>query len=372
MAFRGFQFKDRQQAIRMGMRIAFGVWVVCVVTYFAFFAADRFVSVAQFRVARGTESASRSVSGGLATALGISPDRQDAFLAINYIRSADMMKLLDEEFDLRQHYRVGPRNDLLFRMWGNAYFEDFLRYYQDRVHTGFDQIQGIVTVEVEAFAPETAQKHAQALLRHTEDFLNDQNRLIAKRRMEFVSEEVAQNEKQVQEAKEALLRFQNEHSIVDPAVELTAGFGLIQELKKQRAFTRAELLPLQQSSPDSPRLQELRALVDVFDQEILSERNRLTGQSKEPLNQVLAGFEEIKRRLEFAEDRYKQNLILSEDARLQSIQDHRFFTLVASPQLPDKALRPRRFYLVASFILLGGVVLQVVRVVGLTIADHGS
>jgi capsular polysaccharide transport system permease protein len=362
--------QDSQQAARFWMRVAFGVWAMVVTIYFLWMAADRYVSVAQFRVSRGAELT--SMVGGLASVLGGTPDRQDAYVAISYIRSADMLRLLDGEFDLREHYRKGAGVDLLVRLEQDASGEDLLAAYRRRVRASFHEVQGMVTLEVEAFGAEMAHRQAEAILRHTEDFLNEQNRVIAKRRMEFVADELSQNEQRLQEAKNALIRFQNEHAVVDPALELSSGFALIQELKKQKAFTRAELLPIEENSPDSPKLKELRALIDVLEQEIQAEANRLTGESKERLNQLLAGYEEVKQKLEFAQERYRQNLVLAEETRLQSIQDHRFFTLVASPLMPDQAVRPRRLYLTISLLVLGAAVLQVVRVVGLTIAEHKS
>ncbi|MFK5922825.1 MAG: hypothetical protein QM496_11655 [Verrucomicrobiota bacterium] len=348
---------------------AYVIYLLTVATYFTFISKDRYVSEARFVVTRGGETA---ISGGaMSLMVGTSQTQQDAYTAIAYLLSIDMLRWLEKDGDInfKQHFKDAGL-DIFHQLPADAQIEQSHRFYQKRVTAFFDDVEGIVTMDTEGFNPEFAEHLAIAILKRSEAYLNELNRDIANQRLVFVIEELDLSEDKLDEARKKLIAFQNEKLIVDPEADIQARLGLIQELKKAKVFKQAELVRLTRESPLAPRIKELAAEISAIEDEMTRESNELTGEGPDQLNQLFAQYSKLRQDITFATERYGQSLRVVEEMRVQTLQQHRFLSVVQQPFLPEDSVRPRRLYWSITFAVLGIMLLQIFRLVIRTVADH--
>ena len=349
--------------------LCFVVYSTAIFHYFFQLAEDRYVSRTKFVVTRGSDAGGPSGTG-IESMLGGGPAQQDAYTAINYITSIDMLRFLQGlGFELREHYSK-PEHDLFFRLAQDASEQDLYDYFQGRIDAHFDEVEGIIELKVQAFDPEFAQLLAHSLITRTASYLNETNRAIAEERMRFVLEELATAEEKLEAVRTNLIKFQNENLVIDPQEETKARLELIQELKKQKVLLRARIIDLRQRSPQSPVIADLQSEVDALDQEIERESETLTGEGPEQMNQLIAEFSKLNQDLTFATQRYEQSLSVAEEVRIQTVQAHRFLSVIEKPFRPEEASEPRRLYLSLSMVLIGFLGIQMISLLVRTVLEH--
>src|SRR5690606_20652886 len=132
---------------------------VIAIVYYALFATNRYVSVAEIAV-RQTDNANPAAEApGLALLLGaVNPtSREETLYLRQFITSADMLNILKKELNWTDHY-TSVYSDPLYWLSDAASNEDKLTFYQKVVQAHFDEETGLLQLEVQAFAPEYAQK----------------------------------------------------------------------------------------------------------------------------------------------------------------------------------------------------------------------
>ncbi|MEM9282209.1 MAG: hypothetical protein AAGA96_10300 [Verrucomicrobiota bacterium] len=339
-----------------------------VIYYLYQMAEDRYASRAQFAVTRGS-SISNS-SNPLESILGGGSSNKDAYSAINYILSLDMLRALQEDgFDLRGHYSAAGK-DFIYRLNVDASEQDLHEYYQERIDVHYDDIEGIVKIEVQAFEPKFAQEIAATILDMAATYLNETNRAIGMERMKFLLLELEEGERKMAEAGEKLLVFQNKNFIIDPETEAQAKLGLIHELKKQKVMLQAKILELEKRSPQSPAISEFQSQVDALEQGIRNERENLTGDSPDQMNQLSSEYSRLQLDLEFVTNQYQQTLAVAETVRVETMQASRFLTVIEHPFVPDEAQYPNRLNLAVSVIFIGFLAIQLINLLLKTILEH--
>jgi len=347
--------------------IYYAGFVLAVALYFFLFAKDRYVSRSKFVVTG--DSASQS---SLMAMLGPTQNDHDAYTAISHIYSADMVKWLAENgFDIRQHYSKSGL-DILNHLSRKAPLEDVIEYYRDRVDARLNAQEGIVTVEVEAFTRDYAKALASAILARSEAYMNELNRQIAQQRMDFVGEELDKSQASLEEAAKAVLTYQNTNATINPADEIKGELELIQTMKKESTFMKADLIKLKAESPFSPRIPELENKVRALQIKVKDASDGLTGEQPGQLNQMLAEFLKLDNAEKFARQRYQQSLSILEEIRIQTLQQHRFLAVLETPFVPEAAERPRRIYSIATWALLGLLAISLLRLMISTIREHSQ
>lgn len=362
--------------IRRGRNRRINIWpfiyiayLIAVGLYFSVIAKDRYVSEAKFVVTRGGETG--QAGGAMSLMVGTSQSQQDAYTAIAYLLSIDMLQWLESDANIKfkDHFKDADL-DSINQLPKDATIEKAHNFYKNRVDAYFDDVEGIVTMTAEGFTPEFAQKLGSSILKHSEEYLNELNRHIADQRLVFVIEELDLSEAKLEIARKMLIKFQNENLTVDPEADIKSRLELIQALKKDKVFKQAEKIRLTRESPLAPRIKELEAEISAIETEMSRESKELTGEGPDQLNQLFAEFSKLNQDIAFATERYGQSLRVVEEVRVQTLQQHRFLSVVQEPFLPEGASRPQRLYWALTFSILGIMALQIFRLAVRTVADH--
>lgn len=329
--------------------------------------SDRYISKAEFTIIKDqkTQNISAAEVLGFATS-GTSSDLQ---LVEKYIHSSDLLKMLEKELNLQDHYS-DSRKDWFFRLTQNASLEERLEHYRARIEITSHEQANVVEIKVDAYEPQLAQKLNHRLIEETEKFINELNNNIAKQQKDLIKKELTASEKQLQDARAELLAIRKKFESIDPDKETSSRFALINSLRLKISEAEAKLQVLQVSSPNSPEIPDLHSIIKVHREEIEKERAFLTGKEKEHLNQLIIDQEVAEHQVILDQKKYDNNQQLLNRTHLETIAQSRFLSMLQKPLLPDEAVQPQRIYLACATLFIAFNVFIILRITGKSIMSH--
>lgn len=345
--------------------VIFGLFVF----YNLFWVSDRYVTEASAYVKSTNEASPITPSLPLITG-GFGGASQDALLLQSYMESADMLAALDEKLDLRGHFSSSDW-DYFSRMDASASDEEFLEYFRDHMDVLVDQESHIITLRGQGFTPDFSQKLVGAVLAESEAYINSVSQKIALQEISFVEGELERARKAVEDSREAMLTFQSENELLDPAATGAAIQSVVNQMEGELVRLEAEekvLTSYLQS--DASELVSVRARIDGIRNQLEQERDKFASQGFDSINQVNARFDELKLAFEFATDIYRGSLQTLEQARVESYRKLKHLVIVQSPQLPDDSLMPRKLYNIITLFVVLNLIYGVAAMVIATIREH--
>jgi capsular polysaccharide transport system permease protein len=344
----------RQVLVRRGWFLLFVVLpTVLTAIYYYGIAAKQYESEARF-IVRGSQSNGPQLSGLgqiLGMSAGLSAAQSEAFSVDDYMNSHDAVSALQKKLDLISMFRR-PQADFFARLWWpDPSAETLLRYYRNQVTIKYNEDTGITTIKANTFEPEDSRNLVQAMLSLGEDRVNEFNRRAIEDTIQVAQREVDSAEKRVIAAQQALTTFRMNEQDIDPQKTSTAQLSLINTLQVQLVQARAQLAGMGVSvRPDSPQYVALQNRIHALEGQVATEAARLTGRTGS-LAPVLANYEELTLKREFAQTSYTSALTALENARLQAMRQQLFVVDVVRANLPERALFPRRTMMVATVFL---------------------
>jgi capsular polysaccharide transport system permease protein len=297
--------------------------------------------------------------------------REDQFMLQAHILSMDMLRQVDEKLNLRQAYG-SPRMDFIFRLDRNAVQEDFLRYFRNRVEVIVDDASGLLTIRTQGFTPAIAQAVNEEVVAISERFINESSHRLARDQMSFAQSELQNVRTQLDEVRSRLLKFQEQHGVLDPTAQAVANTGLTAELQAMQARQEAELKGLQAYlNDDAPQVKALQAQIAGIRQQRQAESRRgVTNDEGVSLNVLAGDYQQLIAEFEFVSDAYRGALTALEAARIESTRKLKSLVLVESPALPEAAEYPRRLYTLLALLMGLTLLYGIGRLIVATIEDH--
>ncbi len=345
--------------------------------YFGFLAEDRYVSSSQVVVHKVSSDAASEAPqmSGLAALMGgggISGGNSAETLYVReFVVSQDMLNVLQEKLHWSQHYS-GRFRDLWYYLKPDASREQLLRYYQRMVTAQFDETTGLLTIQVQAFDQDFANKTLSTIMSESDRFVNEISHRLAREQVNFAENELERSRLNYQARQEALLKFQGKNNVLDAQQSAAASNrvidGLQEDLTKQSAVLRAMRATL---SDDSPQVRQQRIQIDAIQKQISVEKQKLIADSTQgKLNVIASQFHGLELDAGIAEDSYKASVASLQSARIDATRKLRSLVVVVNPNMPDEALFPRRMYsLFTTFIILL-LLYGIARFAIATVNDH--
>lgn len=348
-----------------------GLPVALTTLYYAAFAADRFVSEAVVTVRQANQEA--SPLPGVALLLGgiNPPSREDTLYVREYVHSLDMLKLLDERLQMREHFEQDSL-DLFYRLPAHASQEWFLEYYRSRIEVEFDDVASLLTIRAQGFDPAFSRQLSQTILQESERFVNGFSQRIAREQMAFAEQELKRAADRLKGSKARLLAFQNKHKLLDPASQAQASGVLVAELQAQLSRQETELRTLRSFlNEDAYQVQALRNEVNALRKQLDVERTRsTTSANSDRLNELASEFRDLGLQARFDEDTYKLSLAAVENSRIDATRKIKSLVVIQNPALPESAEYPRRLYNLATLVVVCCLFYGLARLIVTTIRDH--
>ncbi|WP_347473329.1 capsule biosynthesis protein [Acinetobacter thermotolerans] len=317
------------------------------------FAKDRYASSSVLLVKQVADAQVADSSGGLGALLGVSnTSREDSQILKEYISSRDMIERLDQALNLRKEF--SSVKDPIFALSKDASIEELVEYFNKMISVELDEQTMMLHVKAQGFSPEFSLKLNKVLLKESDLFINNISKNIAQEQQIFAQKQYQEATLQLNEARQAVLRYQNENEIFDPELQAKAVSTLISGLQANLAQLKTEERTLlSYLTPEAPQVIALKSQIESVEKQIENESAKLTSPSTQKLNQNVADFEALKQQVIFATDLYKLSLASLEKARLEASRKLKKLVVIAEPRLAQDAMYPRKTYIsITSFILL--------------------
>ncbi|AUU83945.1 sugar transporter [Leclercia sp. LSNIH1] len=347
-------FRIVQRSWKQSLKLGSFLWVVALFSiaafYFTLIASDRYVSRAEIVIKQADQI--KMLPDALSM-LGIGgSNHEDVLLIQDYLRSLDLLKKIDKELSLKSHYQ-SRSVDYFSRLSENVSQEDFLEYYRDHMTLHLDELSGVLTIELQAFEPAYGQQVVNLMLKESEGFINKLGHQVALEQLSFVEKEVNRAYQRVQDEKAKVLQFQNTYHLLSPEATSTARLSVVSQIEAELVQRQAQLKQMQSyMKTTAPAVVSVQAKVDALTQQLVQEKNRLTGTDKDAMNEINARYMDIQTQAALAADIYKTGLISLEQARVEVYRKLKHLLIISQPTQAEVAEYPRRLYNLATIGVL--------------------
>lgn len=338
--------------------------------YWLFIASDRYVSEAHVIVQKteiggGAEASLTSLLTGSSTG-----NRSDQLILRDYLRSTDIVRKLDQELKLSEHYSAWGI-DPFSRMTSDPTIEELHSYYLSRVSIEYDEYTGVLIIKVQGFDPDTAYRINQALVREGEAFMNSMAHGLAENQVTFLEKQVAILGDKAMKARGEVLNYQNRNGLVSPEAATEALSGIVSRLEAQRTELQTQLAVRQAYLVDDhPRLVELQQQIDAIGDQIDEENAKMASPQGNKLNSKIEEFQRLQLQAEFAQNMYKSALIALEQGRVEGTRMIKKMSIVQTPLKPDSAQKPERLYEAFLYTIMAMLFAGVAHLLMAIVKDH--
>ena len=308
--------------------------------------------------------------GGFSFLIPNTESAQDVFLIKTYIESFDELNKLDKKFNLKKHYSSNDV-DIVERLkpWNTK--EDFLKLYQNRLVFIYDQQSGIVTIGFLHTNPQKSYEIVKQLIKDANEQLNYYNKLIAKKQLKFIKEEVEKNKNALEESIKKLEEFQNKYIILDPTQTAASEFALLSNLKASLIQKEAQLNEMSQyMNSKSFEIVRLKGEIKNLKKTIAKIKKALANPKKKALNVYIFEFERLKGLVELNKDLYKQSLLQLEQLKSEVNKNSKILLEITKPTIPQSYKYPEKFKDVVTLFLILALLYGVIVLIRAIIKEH--
>jgi capsular polysaccharide transport system permease protein len=307
-------------------------------------ASPQYVSEARFVVRSHTQNGPAAFGTVLqSVGMDLGGSSTNAYEVHEYIMSRDAVTDLERSHRLRAKL-AAPGADALARFprpFAGRGFEDLYRAYKRFVTVGYDSTTGISTLRVQAFRAQDAHDIAKALLDGGEELVNRLNQRSAADTIEQARLQVIDAETRTSQAQAALTRFRSREQLIDPGRSSLAGSELLARLDLQIANLRADRASLAASAPQSADLPAIDRRIKAYQAQREAESSKIAGES-DSLAPKIGAYEQLALERDFAQRSLAAANAALESAHVEARRKQLYLERVVSPNIPDRAARPRR------------------------------
>ena len=341
------------------------------IIYYGLIASDVYISESRFVVRSPQRQTQQSGLGALLQGTGFSRSQDDTYSVHDFVLSRDALKELDDQLSVRKAY-ASKDADFINRFpgldWDDS-FEAFHRYYRNHVTIDYDTVSSITILRVRAFTADYARKTNDLLLTMGERLVNNLNDRSRQDLIKTAEQEVAVGEEKVKQAAGALAGFRTNQSVFDPDRQSAIQLQGVSKLQEELLTTEAQQAQIQRVSPNNPQLSSLRSRIDSLRKSIAAETAKVAGGGTS-LTSKSAVFERLALEKTFAEKQLAGSLAALESAKNEALRKQLYLERLVQPNLPDKAVEPRRIRSTFMVFVLGLIAWGVISLIVASIKEH--
>jgi capsular polysaccharide transport system permease protein len=337
--------------------------------YYGLIASDTFVSESRF-VVRSPQRPQLSGLGAILQGGGFARSQDDTYSVHDYVLSRDALA----ELNLRSVFSseaIDPFNRFTSLEWDLS-FESFYKYYRKRVSVDYDTVSSITVLTVRAYTAEDARKVNALLLQMGERLVNQLNDRSRNDLITVAQKEVKTSEDRAKEASLALSSFRSRQSVFDPDRQAAMQLQGTAKLQEELLATETQLAQLREVSPSNPQIPSLTSRAQLLREAIGRQEARVAGRQPGSFTTQSSGYDRLVLEKTFAERQLASSLAALENARNEAQRQQLYLETLVQPNLPDKAIEPRRLRTVAMVFLLGLIVWGVLSLVVSSVREHAE
>lgn len=339
--------------------------------YLSFVASDVYISESRF-VVRNPQRP--QATGGLTSLLqtgGFSRSQDDTLSVHDFVLSRDALHQLDAELNVRKLFSdpgIDPTSRFGTFSW-NRSFESLYLYYQNRVDVDYDTTSSISTLTVRAYTAKQAHDINEALLRMSEQLVNNLNERSRRDLIQVAQSEVQAAESKARDASLALSAYRVDRTIFDPTAQSALQLQSVSKMQEDLFATEAQIDQLRKTTPKNSQIPSLVGYAETLRQGIAAETGKILG-GKSSLAAKSPEYDRLLLDTTFADKQLALALAALEDARSEANRKQLYLERLVQPNTPDEAMEPRRARSVLMVFLLGLVLFGVVSLVTASIREH--
>jgi capsular polysaccharide transport system permease protein len=319
--------------------------------YYALIAAPQYLSEAHF-IVLGAPTQHKGGEGGLGQMMASTGGDTNTLAVIDFMQSREAVETLDREVNLKEIYHK-PRLDLLARIGAEPTLERLYRYlfrYDAMIHVRYDFMNFVGIIKVYAFDPADAQRVADRLLQLGDQLVDRLNKRSAEDALRVAHAEVRRAEERLVAVGEKLTRFRKQNQELDYTKSADTVLDVIARLEANLAQAQADLTGASiYLKPDSPKYQELKNQINALEDQITSQKARLTGEGGSAPE--IASYERLQLERSFADQDYQIAARALEQAQLQAQKQQLFLVRTVDARTPQEAEYPRGFVIVLTLFV---------------------
>jgi capsular polysaccharide transport system permease protein len=352
--------------------VAFPTLIAAV--YFGAIASDVYTSESRFLVRSPQKPVSEGLVGQLLQTSGFSHSQDDTYSVRDYILSRDALKELDSKLGVRNSF-TSDKIDAFNRFPGifgfGKSFEQFYRYYGKHVTVDYDPVSSISVLTVDAYTAKDAYDINSLLIDISERLVNTLNDRSRRDLISFADNEVKLASDKAKDASLALLSYRSSQSIFEPDKQAALQLEGIAKIQQELISTEAELAQIKKLSPDNPQIRALNSRADSLRAAISSEASKVTSPNGS-FSARAPNFERLALDVEFADKQLGVALAELETARSEAQQKQLYLERLVQPNLPDKAMSPRRVRSTFTVLVISLIVWGVASLLVASVREHAD
>jgi capsular polysaccharide transport system permease protein len=343
------------------------------ILYYGLIASDVYISESRFLVRSPQHPMQGGFVGQLLQGSGITRSQDDTYSVHDYILSRDALHELDAKLGVRNAF-TSKKVDLINRFPGLSWddsFEEFYRYYGKHVGIDYDPVSSISKLTVRAFTPQDAQRIDDLLLQMSESLVNTLNERSRQDLIRYAADEVKIATDKAAAAADALFAYRSKHAVFEPDKQAAIQLESVAKIQEELISTEAQLAQVQKLSPNNPQIAGLESRADTLRHAIGTEAAKVTS-ANGSFSARAPDFERLTLETVFADKQLGVALADLESARSEALRQQLYLERLVQPNLPDKAMEPRRIRSVFTVFLIGLIACGVVTLVVAAIREHAD
>jgi capsular polysaccharide transport system permease protein len=356
------------------------LFLVCVVLptllavlYFGVLASDVYVSESRF-IVRGQDKATPTALGLLLNNAALNHGTPESTAAQSYLQSRDALAALNHGGAYARAY-ASPAISWLDRFDGMGLgdsFEDLYKYYDGHIRVDTDSALGITVLTVRAYSASDAHAINEHLLRLAEGTVNHMSARARGDLIASAQQEVYDAKKAAREAGAALARYRNTARVIDPEKQAPIQYELVSKLQDELIEARSERRQLAVVAPQSAQVPALDARIAEIEQRIAEQSGLAAGNRKTSLAASGEEYGRLSLDTDFAAKRLAAALASLETAENEAQHQSSYVERIVEPNLPDKAIEPRRSRAIATTVVFSLIVWGLATLLIAGIREHAA
>jgi capsular polysaccharide transport system permease protein len=341
--------------------------------YYGVIASDVYISESRFVVRNPQRQSITSGLGSLLQGTAFSRSQDDTYSVHDYVLSRDALRELDQQLHVRKAFESQDVD------WVNRFpgpspddsFEAFYRHYRKYVVIEYDTVSSITTLYVRAYTAKDSRDINDLLLQMGERLVNNLNTRSRQDLIQVAQKEVQVAEERSKVAAVALSGYRGRQSLFDPDRQSALQLQGVARLQEELLSAEAQLAQLRQLSPDNPQIPSLKSRVEGLRKTIGAEGSKVAG-AEGSFTSKSTVYDRLLLEKTFAERQLATALASLESARNEANRKQLYLERLVQPNLPDKALEPRRIRNSFTVLLLGLILWGVVSLVVASVKEHSD
>lgn len=370
------RIKPRHRGLLLSMIIVIGMPVLLVAIYLTVFAKPQFASQVGFTIRQEETGSASELMGGLSGLIG-GPVQSNADLLFEYVQSQEIVERISADFDLISHYSESWPLDPVFSIWPSATIEDLHWFWSRMTRVVYNKSTGLMSVQVRARDPVTAQQLTQLIVAESELMINGLNEAARAGAMRNAEADLDEALARLRSARQALAEFRVRTQILDPQADIQGRMGVLNVLQQQlaEALVEYDLLMMQINDTNDPRLRQIQRRIEVVRNRITEERRLFTQQDvtvdDTDYPRLIAQYESLLVDQTFAEATYQAALAAYDAARSNASRQTLYLASFIQPSLAQRSQYPQATLIILLTAAFATLIWSIVALIYYSLRDRG-